>query len=188
MFKPALSQSGTCKKDSLAMLSARSSEGLIGGKHKRGFFSLPLMVTNGFSARLPGWEKGSSPHMSVYTNKFDKVGLKGFLTMMHTVGLMSGNIYCHYDVGRLHQLHKFSTNPNTQDATQSLCHSFTASMAERKPATLTASSSFGIANRIKSILSGAFWKNICSGHHSDDKCSGESADALTIDCTDDFSI
>lgn len=49
---------------------------------------------------------------------------------------------------------------------------------------LTASSFFGIANRIKSILSGAFWKNVCSGCHSDD----ESADAPPIDCMEDFSI
>lgn len=98
------------------MLSVQSSEGLIGGKHKRGFFSVPLMVTNGFRAHLPGWEKGSGPHMSVYTNKSDKVGLKCSLTMMHTVGVMSGNIDSHYDTGRLDQRHKFSSNPNTQDA------------------------------------------------------------------------
>lgn len=79
------------------------------------------MVTNGFSARLPGWEKGSGPHMSVYTNKSDKVGLKCSLTTAHTVGLVSGKIYSHYDVGRLYQLHKFSTNPNTQDAPLPLC-------------------------------------------------------------------
>lgn len=61
-------------------------------------------------------------------------------------------------------------------------------MLERKPATLTASNFFGISNRIKYILSGAFRKNICSGCHSDNKCSSKSVDALTIDCTDDFSI
>lgn len=53
-FNLGLSQSGKCKKDSLGI---QSSEGLISGKHKRGFFSLPLTVTNGFRARLPGWEK-----------------------------------------------------------------------------------------------------------------------------------
>lgn len=115
-FNPVLSQSGTCKKDSLGVLSARSSKGLISGEHKRGFFSMPLMVTNGFRARLPGWEKGSGPHMSVYTNKSNKVGLKCPLTMLHTVGVMCGNIYSHYVTGCLYQWHKFSTNPKTQDA------------------------------------------------------------------------
>lgn len=103
MFNSVLSQSGTYKNDSLGMLSVRSSKGLIGGKHKQGFFSMPLMVTNGFRAHLPGWEKGSSPHMSVYINKSDKVGLKCSQTMMHTEVVMSGNIYSHYDTGHLYQ-------------------------------------------------------------------------------------
>ncbi len=116
MFNSVLSQSGSYKNDSLGMLSVRSSEGLIGGKHKRGFFIMPLMVTNGFKAHLPGWEKGSSPHMSVYINKSDKVGLKCSLAMMHTEGVMSGNICSHYDIEHLYQQHKFSLNPKTQDA------------------------------------------------------------------------
>lgn len=85
-FNRCLSQSGKCKKDSLGI---QSSEGLISGKHKQGFFSLPLTVTNGFRARLPGWEKKTPVPICPFTQKrSDKVGL----SMTHTVGITS--VHC----------------------------------------------------------------------------------------------
>lgn len=89
-FNLGLSQSSKCKKDSLGI---QSSEGLISGKHKRGFFSLPLTVTNGFRAHLPGWEKRPwSSYVRLHKKKSDKVGLKCSLSMTHTVGITS--VHC----------------------------------------------------------------------------------------------